>query len=612
MRETIKENGINLNFHKFQFETKKNKHYKFEERLLFTFLNNKELDLEKSGINNLYNILSTKYDYTDYSVSTNLKHQIIFEEIQRLSKRNFSIPSQNERSKSFIMIDIFSTVSFSSSPKEKVTPQLPTQRHEEEPFVDVNDLLKNINEKNELNQIFERNEIENILEDLHKLGLIVYFKKKYLGDTFISNPQWFNNLFKSVLDIGRKRVGIIFESIYNKLKETKNKKMKDKILKIIMWLKGKSKLDKLEDIWCKRKELEKSKLDKISFESLLIKLEEIIGKLIEKKEFSIFEIEELKNYSTQLSQNLIFVDEATLSSELINKVLKNYRRKGKIIFNEKKLFLMNLLSQINLISPTKRLNQIIKGKTILHQRIFILPLLFSSQKSSSFSSSLNNATIGYSLKDLDDIVFENEWIVDYFLPFKPSTVWKLLFTKIRTSCVGFNESDREILKEMYWSNGFSFYLVENDSSRVKTFLELEFIEDRNNLGHVLMKTTIKIDLKDLNLFYSTLHQTIQTFVKEWIVSDFYNKILIKLSRVKETRESVNIQSNLKIPGNFELKNNFEHFDENENCFKCFNCGFSIHFQKKHAKCVNLIFIFNIITYFLKVTQKTFFSTINYP
>ena len=573
MRETIKENGINLNFHKFQFETKKNKHYKFEERLLFTFLNNKELDLEKSGINNLYNILSTKYDYTDYSVSTNLKHQIIFEEIQRLSKRNFSIPSQNERSKSFIMIDIFSTVSFSSSPKEKVTPQLPTQRHEEEPFVDVNDLLKNINEKNELNQIFERNEIENILEDLHKLGLIVYFKKKYLGDTFISNPQWFNNLFKSVLDIGRKRVGIIFESIYNKLKETKNKKMKDKILKIIMWLKGKSKLDKLEDIWCKRKELEKSKLDKISFESLLIKLEEIIGKLIEKKEFSIFEIEELKNYSTQLSQNLIFVDEATLSSELINKVLKNYRRKGKIIFNEKKLFLMNLLSQINLISPTKRLNQIIKGKTILHQRIFILPLLFSSQKSSSFSSSLNNATIGYSLKDLDDIVFENEWIVDYFLPFKPSTVWKLLFTKIRTSCVGFNESDREILKEMYWSNGFSFYLVENDSSRVKTFLELEFIEDRNNLGHVLMKTTIKIDLKDLNLFYSTLHQTIQTFVKEWIVSDFYNKILIKLSRVKETRESVNIQSNLKIPGNFVLKNNIEQFDENENCFKCFNCGF---------------------------------------
>ena len=573
MRETIKENGINLNFHKFQFETKKNKHYKFEERLLFTFLNNKELDLEKSGINNLYNILSTKYDYIDYSVSTNLKHQIIFEEIQRLSKRNFSIPSQNERSKSFIMIDIFSTVSFSSSPKEKVTPQLPTQRHEEEPFVDVNDLLKNINEKNELNQIFERNEIENILEDLHKLGLIVYFKKKYLGDTFISNPQWFNNLFKSVLDIGRKRVGIIFESIYNKLKETKNKKMKDKILKIIMWLKGKSKLDKLEDIWCKRKELEKSKLDKISFESLLIKLEEIIGKLIEKKEFSIFEIEELKNYSTQLSQNLIFVDEATLSSELINKVLKNYRRKGKIIFNEKKLFLMNLLSQINLISPTKRLNQIIKGKTILHQRIFILPLLFSSQKSSSFSSSLNNATIGYSLKDLDDIVFENEWIVDYFLPFKPSTVWKLLFTKIRTSCVGFNESDREILKEMYWSNGFSFYLVENDSSRVKTFLELEFIEDRNNLGHVLMKTTIKIDLKDLNLFYSTLHQTIQTFVKEWIVSDFYNKILIKLSRVKETRESVNIQSNLKIPGNFVLKNNIEQFDENENCFKCFNCGF---------------------------------------
>jgi hypothetical protein len=197
LKETIKENGINLNFHKFKYQININKKNKVEERIIFTPINNTEISLNKSGINNLFEILSTKYDYVDYSVKTNLKHKIVFEEIERISKRKVSIPSQNERSKSFIMIDIFSSIQITKDNKNSLNP--PNQeREDEEPFIEVSHLLKKINEKNELNEIFERDEIENILEDLHKLGMIVYFKKKSLNNTIISNPQWLNKVKKKI------------------------------------------------------------------------------------------------------------------------------------------------------------------------------------------------------------------------------------------------------------------------------------------------------------------------------------------------------------------------------------------------------------------------------
>ena len=578
----MEENGINLNFHQFDSPFKSNNSE--EEKLVFTFLNNREKDLKKSGISVLYSILSTEYDKVDHAVSTTLKHKIVFLKIEEISKRNVNIPKKNERAKKNSFFDFVR--SFSNERDFENTIKSKEKREQEEAFIEVPDLLKKLNEKNDLNEIFERKEIETILEDLYKLGLIIYFKKKSLSDTIISNPQWFNNVFKSILDFGRKNVEIIIESIYNKLKETKNKKMKEEFEKTVNWLKGNSKLEKISEIWENNQELEISNLDKISYENILIKLEENIAKLIEQKESSIFEeIEELKNLNySSISQTFIFIEENILVIEVINKVLEKYRMKGDKFFKPKKEFLMNILSQFDFMIPTKRLKYKLDGKIIRNERTFVVPLLFPSFKP------LSSSNMGLTKKneDWNNIEFENEWIVNYFLPFKPSAVWKLLFMRIRGFCVGLSESEREMVEEIYWLNGFSFYLIENDATKVKTFLELEFVENENKSGQVLMKITIKTDLNDLNLFYSSLHQTIQAFVKEWIVSEICNKINIKIIKKKENKFIGTIQQSFIISEDLQLKDEIEQYssnDKNEEIdiiketrndkFKCFNCGFTI-------------------------------------
>jgi hypothetical protein len=85
-------------------------------------------------------------------------------------------------------------------------------------------------------------DLEKILADLHKLGTIIYFKEEVLKSTLISNPQWFNNVFKTILDYGRKLVELKFEFFFENLNnENKISESKKEIEKILDWLKGKSK-----------------------------------------------------------------------------------------------------------------------------------------------------------------------------------------------------------------------------------------------------------------------------------------------------------------------------------------------------------------------------------
>jgi hypothetical protein len=159
--------------------------------------------------------------------------------------------------------------------------------------------------------------------------------------------------------------------------------------------------------------------------------------------------------------------------------------------------------------------------------------------------------------------------------------------RIRSCCVGVNEIQRNMYEEKYWMNGFSFSLLENDNTKVRSLVELEFIEDKDKLSQVLMKITIKSNLFDINLFYSSIHQTIQTFVKEWIVYDLSNKIKIKITKNKENQVVENIQSHFKFSENFGLNDLIEQYvlhsenesgEEEHQRFKCFNCGFTIALQ----------------------------------
>ena len=621
IKNSIKQFEINLNF--FIFKDRK-------ESLMFTLLNNRERDLEKSGLDLLYSNLVNVYNKKlEYAVSTTLKHTIVFEKIEQISIRNVYIPDKNERAKEKKNDRIFGFFQNNfqrdiQRPEENLNDN---HKKEEYPFVMIDSLLIELN-KNYLNENFERKELENILEDLHKLGLIVYFKKKSLSDIIISYPHWFNNVFKSILDFGRKKISLLLESIHQ-LIQTTNRKMKEELKKTILWLKGNSNQKYFSDIWKNKKELEKSNLDKICFKILLVKLEESIGKLIEQKEFSIFKkIEEFQDPSiSSISQKFIFINEEDLVYNIFNDLLEIYIIKADIFFKAKKEFLMNILSQFDFIIPTKRLLYKLNGKLVRNERTYIVPLLFaynpSSFKSLLFirkneenwnkinfdNSPSTDIQITKKNEDWNNFEFKFEWIVDYLLPFKPSAVWKLLFMRIRRCCVGESESQREMVEDIYWLNGFTFKLTENDSAKIKTLIELEFVEDNKISGQVLMNISIKSNLMDIDLFYSSLHQVIQMFIKEWIVPEIYERIKIQISRIVQSKLVSSIQKHFKIAESFQLNDQIGQYlsntenNKNQEKFKCFHCGFLISIEdiKKDlcgsCKIFYLHFIF-FIFYFL--------------
>ena len=148
-----------------------------------------------------------------------------------------------------------------------------------------------------------------------------------------------------------------------KIKETNNQTLKEELSKTIRWLKGNSNQEYFDYIWNNKEELEKSNLDKISFENILIKLEETIEKLIEQKEFSVLEIDQLENYhSSSISQKFIFINEEDLVNNIVNDLLDIYRIKGDGIFKTKKEFIMNILSRFDFVIPTKKMRFIMDGK----------------------------------------------------------------------------------------------------------------------------------------------------------------------------------------------------------------------------------------------------------
>ena len=148
-----------------------------------------------------------------------------------------------------------------------------------------------------------------------------------------------------------------------KIKEINNQILKEEFSKTINWLKGNSNQEYFDYIWNNKEELEKSNLDKISFENILIKLEETIEKLIEQKEFSVLEIDQLENYhSSSISQKFIFINEEDLVNNIVNDLLDIYRIKGDGIFKTKKEFIMNILSRFDFVIPTKKMRFIMDGK----------------------------------------------------------------------------------------------------------------------------------------------------------------------------------------------------------------------------------------------------------
>ena len=507
----LEENKITLKFHKFNLN---------EKNLIFLPLNNRELDLKKSGILTIETILKQEYDNVEVGVSTNLKHKMVYDEINILKK--------------------------------------------DEVFISVPKLKEIFSLKDNCDEIID--EIEKILVDLHRLGVIIYFENDTFRDTIISDPIWFNHVFKTIIDYGRKKVQIIFEELYYILSEkekeknfsfSKNKNNTLNVLnKMLMDIKGKENINmSIDELWNEQSKNSNIKVDKISFNGLLKNLLLLQKSLIkEGKEEVLNEIKDVEQ-NLDITQSIHTINKFSLHEDILLKIL-NLKFLGKRNLENRK-FLLNILVKFNLILP--------KNKIIFledNQR-YMIPFLFPETKPKKII--LNGS------KKIDEFERNFHWKVIYFLPFKPSSVWKMLFLRIRKCCL-IDEKKQKILDEIYWINGLIFH-YENEM-KDSNLIELNIVpsENKNNKEEHLMQLSLKVNENPKKLFETMMFE-IKEFISHWIVTDITNKIkFVTKKRSIEIDEPTNLIS--------LVKNNQE---KSFQCI-CSFCGQDITFKKSTKNC----------------------------
>jgi predicted Zn-ribbon and HTH transcriptional regulator len=186
--------------------------------------------------------------------------------------------------------------------------------------------------------------------------------------------------------------------------------------------------------------------------------------------------------------------------------------------------------------------------------------------------------------------------------------------RIRCCCVGSDENEREMIEEIYWINGLTFYLIENGSSKIKTLVELEFVENNENLIGILMRMNIKSNLLEIESFYNSLNDTIQEFIKEWIVPEFYERIQIVMTKRRKNLKVDKSQSPFRLSQSLLLSNNnklrFSNSILDLEKFKCFHCGFtnSMSEVKENPtcdKCKIIFYNFFIFSFFKGASHNIF-------
>ena len=370
IKRVITQNRISLSIHKFESKNDE------EEEKLFFPIKNREFQLEKAGIASIYEILSRKYDNIEHTVSTTLKHKIVFEKIKYLSEVSQGMP--------FTPTEKHTSNNFLSPVKEGVTYQ---------PFLDffnLKDSLSQMAKEQSNEEALEAvEELENILVDLHKLGVIVYFNHDTLKNTIISDPRWFNRVFKAILDYGRKQIQMMIEEVWHTLKQADEegkvnlaKNAKDTAFKLcedtLNWLKGKQfgQMDILQ-IWKQREKRDVSIVDKVSFHHLLELLEKIEGRLREEKmEWVIKEASEMNQID--LSQSILSINEEKLRKLLV-KILGEHSR----FDGQSSAVMIDLLIKFDLVIPKGRQKFDNSSKFSTRKQNYLVPLLFPVKSLSS-------------------------------------------------------------------------------------------------------------------------------------------------------------------------------------------------------------------------------------
>ena len=616
LRECIEENNVRLKIDRFKIEG---------DDSLFFALNNREFDLQKAGISNLVNLLVSKYDDTEYSISTTLAHKLVFDTIERLRTENGVNEGSQSGKKDFIQVE------------------------------ELDEEIERISEKEGRREEIDavKKNLFSILCDLSKLGVIVYFEHQLLRNK-ICEPLFFNNIFKQILNFGRKKVQMIVERTHLNLlileeefARKRNPSEKDNSLvlmeRFLRWTKLKSSLS-FQEIWSREEERKKSNVDKVSFHTCLTMLEQIEAKLRSEGNESAFKeflpFEEIKH--KQLSQTVFVVDEETLHSLIIQILGERIGLEDKTNTKE---FLFNLLSKFDLVLPMGK-SKFVGDRFALRNQTYIIPFLFPLTKPSNIPQPERKRC---------------RWRVQYLLPFKPSSLWKLLFLRIRNACVSENsQSSRKMLSESYWVDGIFFKFTNEREEEEETILKVEIKEtvlsnsppfdtsstnsatdlhastcstpnplftsgnsfltplpssstfsspslknsssslsplknsksaNRQNQNKVVFKQTVEVELmssSDPQLLFQSIHQAFREFVARWLQKETAHEIKMTITRtenglrVSQTRGKVLNFSPKETTDNasFSLSSN----SSSKGKGLCAFCGLSISLSEPLREC----------------------------
>ena len=372
-----------------------------EESFVFFPINNRELSRNKSGLATIYTILAKEYDNIEHSISTTLRHKLVYEAIQ-----NCCVTPEKGKTKPFLDVSVLKDALILKAEKEDQPEALAASK-----------------------------KLESLLVDLHKLGIIIFFDHDILRETIITTPEWFNRVFKAILDYGRREVSTLIDSIYNNLivmtDEGKYRAREGRMFKkflsifakvqdeeaesilyasnVLQWLRANAKKKLvIQEIWSKEEELNKSILNKVSFDLMMSKLEMLQKKLREEGNTQALQ-GVFKESQHDICQLIHSIDHATLSA-MVRKIL------GTDYEDQKKHnYLIDLLVKYSFVLPKGR-GKFTNDRFANLKQNYLVPLLFPVNKP-------HQIILQGNIK-IEQVVSKHEWTVQYELPFKPSSMWK--------------------------------------------------------------------------------------------------------------------------------------------------------------------------------------------
>ena len=286
---------------------------------------------------------------------------------------------------------------------------------------------------------------------------------------------------KNILDSGRKKLEIFLEELYLKLEElfeeldesddsensdeeeiierneiknkktiTENQEILFKNVKfaksILIELKGNVDFENfIQEIWADDELKQISNVDKLSFHTLMSYMEELEFSLKKYQETNqifqeMFEKENSSYKSKHISISQIFfsINQQELDDIIYGMVINERNFK-------KKCFVEEIMIRFDFILLEGR--HYVDRYSVRNQNYFV-PLLFPNNKPQQFLlEDKNGNQIEYF-----QLKLKREWSMEYYLPFKHSSFWKILFVKLRKVCSE-NQFSMSVNSEVYWKDG---------------------------------------------------------------------------------------------------------------------------------------------------------------